>query len=320
MGEEPNPFQYEGSPYYGSNYRPADGVGRFFVWQGTFKEAIEESIAGKAGAPFVNVAVRGSTEWQRSNNQIKLIEEPKLDSGAITFKLAPSWSCMFQLETSNSDFFEDELRVGDDNYVPNDLRPQQDTFPNVNVSPDDGAFKNANSFALIGLMEDDYFSCDVDAEFSNIAQLRVRIDGVDYFDNTKPNENVWVRMIYMRRWDANYVWPEGQTGTTNPVPEPDNPYSDSTQNTQEVNDEIADFVNSGGTGELDLPESSGIVCPTGFVDNGYGICVKIENDGEIDPIQEEEFDIDSIDVSTFAIFITIGLVGYILKLALGGVN
>ena len=33
-------------------------------------------------------------------------------------------------------------------------------------------------------MEGYYLSIDVDADFSDTAQMRVRIDGVDYFDNT----------------------------------------------------------------------------------------------------------------------------------------
>lgn len=320
--EEPNPFQFQDSPY--TNTRPSDNLGRFQVWKGTFKQAIDASIRGDSGSPFVNVSVRGSTEWQRSDNQLKLIEESKKDSGAITFELAPSWSCLFQLETSNSDFFEDELRVGEDSYSGGDLRTDDSTFPNVYVSPDDGAFKNANSFALIGLMSGDYFSCDVDAEFSNIAQLRVRIDGVDYFDNTKPNENVWIRMIFMRTWEADYEWPKPTSSwqeglvdnlanfcdinSPNYDPEicaemkqdlEDSDYSDPT--TQE-------FTDDGG-------DSLTIQCAEGFVDNGYGICVRIEEEEEEEQ-EEEEFNLDDIEVSGMAMIGVLGLAVYIVILAI----
>jgi hypothetical protein len=204
--EEPNPFQFQDSPY--TNTKPSDNLGRFQVWKGTFKQAIDASIRGDSGSPFVNVSVRGSTSWQNSDNTLKLKEESSKDSGGLTFELAPSWSCLLELKTTNSDFFEDELRVGEDSYSGGDLRTDDSTFPNVYVSPDDGMFRNADSYALVGLMQGDYLSIDVDAEFSNIAQLRVRIDGVDYFDNTKPNEDVWVKMIFMRTWDASYEWPE----------------------------------------------------------------------------------------------------------------
>jgi hypothetical protein len=314
--EEPNPFQFQDSPY--TNTKPSDNLGRFQVWKGTFKQAIDASIRGDSGSPFVNVSVRGSTSWQNSDNTLKLKEESSKDSGGLTFELAPSWSCLLELKTTNSDFFEDELRVGEDSYSGGDLRTDDSTFPNVYVSPDDGMFRNADSYALVGLMQGDYLSIDVDAEFSNIAQLRVRIDGVDYFDNTKPNEDVWVKMIFMRTWDASYEWPETSSSWQQGLVDNLNRFCniDSPDFDPEICKEMREDLEDSDYSDPNTQEyTEELQCPLGFVDNGYGICVRIEEEEE-KVEEEEEFDLDDIEVSGMAMIGVLGLAVYIVILAI----
>lgn len=288
---EVNPFQFNQSPY-GTQYVPEDGKGRFEVFQGTFKQALDN--AGVAGFPFSQAWYRGSYEFQRSDNQIKLIEQTgfsRKNSGALHFTMARGWSCLFTLETANSDFFDDELAEKGFTYDPSEGgEPTTDgvanSYPIVGVSPDDGFTGQANSHAIIGLMEGDYFSCDVEGDYGDTAQLRVRIDGLDYFDNTPPNDNVWVRMYFMRYWDSSYTWPEESV----PI------YDD--------DDDDDDYVP--------------IQCEEGFIDNGFGVCVRINDDDvEDDGDDEDESPVNLDDVSGVAMIITGATVVYILKLALG---
>lgn len=289
MGTEPNPFQFTTDFRNGLDYIPADRKGRFQVFTGSFKEAMDN--AGVAGYPFSKAWYQGSTSWSNNDNTIKLREERSVNGGAIHFTLARNWSCLFQLETSNSDFFDDELVEQGFTYNPDDearVQSSSSEYPYVMVSPDDGFTGNANSFALIGLMEGDYLSIDVDADFSDTAQMRVRIDGVDYFDNTKPNEDVWVKMYFMRVWDSEYEWP----------PEP---------TTDPITDPITD----------PLPIIEGD-CPDGY-ELQNGICVF---KGDSEPLNgggssgEPNFDLDAIEVSEIAILAVLSIAGYILILAI----
>jgi hypothetical protein len=130
---------------------------------------------------------------------------------------------------------------------------------------------------------EDYMSFDIDAESSAVGQTRVRLDGTQYFQNKEHDNEVYITMIWLRKWNPDKVLTVEPEPEPSPEPEPE-PEPDNT-------------------------------CPPGFEDNGFGICVpKEDEDDEDDDEDDEDDDTDDVDVSTFAmvaLLATIGLIVYV---------
>ena len=272
------------------NFRPPDGRGRWEVWTGTFKDAVAE--AGTVNSPFASVNQGGVRNWSDGNMKIELDERTLTDSGALNVKLAPNYQAIFYVRTNNNDFFEDELLEGissdwddDDSWTENmeNVLDQLEEagYPSVWVQ-DNADFSDSRMVFGLDGNNQDYFSFDVDGDFSNIAQSRVRQAGTDMIDNTEASEEIYIQMWSCRKWNPNYVWPSESSGggsggsggsgssggtvdddgTAFPSPDPaDYEEEETTGNTQ-------------GTSNNDG-------CPEGQMMNAYGVCI-------IDPSYEAQ--------------------------------
>lgn len=262
-----------GDPYTfirGGNF--TSGTGGYRYWTGTFKEAIEQSEDGSAGSPFRKV-VRSNVQFQNSNKRMKIVHGTFAESGYASLMMNPGWEALFYVKTANNDFFEDKVLNDYETGKWNDSDPfdqevQEATdqlaaagYPTVWVQSN---AEFSDSRAIFGLdgSNDDYFSFDLESNSSKVGQARVRLDGIQFFSNSEPDNDVWITPIWIRVWDQNMTFP------TRPTQGP---------------------MEEGGTGDLDgdglidsedpdpnLPEDAVIVpdsCPVGFVDNGFGVCV-----------------------------------------------
>lgn len=258
---------------------PAIPKGRFEYATYTLKEAIDASIAGSPGSPF-EVILGGERSYQNGNNTLKLVDRDfGGTSGYVSLKMKQGFQSLWFLTTENNDYFDDQALEGirgewtsENEIATNDL---EGSWPTVWYQADtDGGL----SRTMFGLDEGDYVSIDIDGESSKVAQMRVRIGGVDYFNNRKINDETYLSKLWIRRWNPDYV-NQGYT-PIDPTPDPED------------------------------PPYEPITCPIGFVDNGFGICVPIEDDDQEDD-QEEERD-ETEDVSAGAILILIaGIAGII---------
>lgn len=263
MAEKPTPYQdlswirNDGLLPY-TNPRPSDSIGRWEYWTQDFKKAF--SVAGEAGTPFSHAKKNGSTSWQDTDtfgddSRLKLIDyDGGTDSGYVTFTMADGWQGMFYLYSDNDDFFDDNIK---ENYIYgawNDDDPHiEEIGEAVNDLEDEGwpavwVQSNAeytDSRAITGLDSGDYMSFDIDDESPNAAQARIRIGGDDYLSNTAQDTHMWITCIYLRKWNADYIWEEAE----GPPEKPDD-------------DEE----------EEDDPENP---CPAGQELNEYGICVLV---------------------------------------------
>jgi len=214
MSHPPNPYE-ELWPLR-EQTRPADGKGRWVYSTGTFKDAF--TYAGDSGTPFVlGSKIAGWHEWQNtvegagsipsSKARLKLKDAIYDPSGATYFKLQDGWQGLFYIKTLNNDFFEDEaidsVSSNWDDFQ-GSLEMLEGNWPTVWVQ-DDAEY--SDSRAIFALEGGDYASFDVDHDHADIAQMRVRIHGDDYFSNTATRDAIWVTCLWLRKWDATYDWP-----------------------------------------------------------------------------------------------------------------
>lgn len=274
---KPNPYQFiDGTT-------PYQNRGRFEYFSGSLKTAIETSRSGEAGSPFSKVVIGGDREYTNSNNTLKLIDSDGFTtSGIISLKMADGFQGLFLMRTENNDFFEDYNLEGissDWTNVDNHVEELEGEWPTVWVQ-DDAEFSDSRT--IFGLDSGDYVSVDIDAESSEAAQMRVRIGGVDYFDNRKHDNEVYLTMLWIRKWNPDFI---------RPMPE---------------DDQEEDYV---------PPTPTPTVCPVGQAPNEYGICVPIEEEEEGEEGQKEEETVEE-DVSAFAMVALLAAVGGIIYLAL----
>lgn len=313
VGSKPTP--YEGLswirndgilPY--TNPRPSDGIGRWEYWQGTFKEAFD--TAGTVGTPFSSAKKSGSSnaKWQDTgifgdNAKLKLIEYDDKTSGYMTFRMADNWQGLFYVKSDNDDFFQDEAKNSyiegnwndSDSFVNelgeaiNDL--EAEGFPSIWVQENS---EYTDSRMITGLDSGDYMSFDVDAESDEAAQSRVRLNGVDYLNNTQMDTNVYITCVMLRKWNADFIWP--------------------TSEDDEEEDE-----------EEDEPPVSN-PCPEGQEPNEFGICVLIPTPEpeECEPGFEwnpasltcEPIYNPADDVSTFGMIALLAAIGFVVFTAI----
>lgn len=267
----------KGNPYdfiKRGNYSSGTGGYRYFT--GTFKDAIDLSVDGAAGSPFRNIK-RSNVQYQNGNKRLKIVHGTFAESGYFSLTMSPGWEALFYVKTANNDFYEDNVLNdyvsgdwNDSDSFGNEVGEAQDQladagYPTVWVQ--DNA-EYSDSRAIFGLdgSNDDYFSFDLESNSSNVGQTRVRLDGIQFFSNKEPDNDVWITPIWIRQWVQDLTF--------------------ATRPTQGAMEE-------GGTGDLDgdgimdkddpnpnLPEGANITddptgtsCPVGFVDNGFGVCI-----------------------------------------------
>ena len=216
----------------GGNSRPSDGQGAWVYWGRSFKEAFSESRdSSVSNPPFkASEGPDGLRDWQASDNRLKLIDSDwSAESGQVFFRLNDGWQMLVYMKTENDDYFEDNssdrIRSNwrDKEYHAGELADE--TWPTVWVQ-DDAEFSDSRTMFVLNGDDDDYVSVDIDAEDSSIGQMRVRLDGEQYFSNTAVDDEVWITMVWLRRWDSSIVWPpEGSSsggggggGDTTPNP------------------------------------------------------------------------------------------------------
>ena len=279
MTTRPTPYQYM------NRGNPSTGMGQFQYYQGTFKEAIANSKDGIPGSPFKNVIIGGTKDYQDTDNfgddaRLELESVFTGTSGYVHLRMNPGWQGLFYVKSENNDFFEDnaidETKYGnwnnDDSFL-NELGEAlgqlENEWPSIWVQDNDWD----DSRTIFGLDQNDYLSFDVDAESGSVAQARVRIKGVDYIDNTESSNELFITCIWLRYWnpDLPSADPEPQ-----PTPEPE-------------------------------PSPEPTVCPPGFKDNGFGICIP-DNEGEEEEEEEEESDDEVSAAAMVAVVVGIGLV------------
>ena len=274
---KPNPYQFiDGTT-------PYQNRGRFEYFSGSLKTAIEISRSGEAGSPFSKVVIGGDREYTNSNNTLKLIDSDGFTtSGIISLKMADGFQGLFLMRTENNDFFEDYNLEGissDWTNTDNHVEELEGQWPTVWVQ-DDAEFSDSRT--IFGLDSGDYVSVDIDGESSEAAQMRVRIGGVDYFDNREHDNEVYLTMLWIRKWNADFI---------RPMPE---------------DDREEDYI---------PPTPTPTVCPIGQEPNEYGICVPIREDEDDQEEQNEEETVEE-DVSAFAMVALLAAVGGIIYLAL----
>tara|TARA_Y100000004_G_scaffold182241_1_gene228783 strand:- start:1412 stop:2380 length:969 start_codon:yes stop_codon:yes gene_type:complete len=271
--------------------RPADGVGRFEYWTGSFKEAFDSR--GDVGTPFKSGTKGGLNEWQDSgtfgdNMRLKLINnDGNTTSGYFTVKLADGWQGMFYVKTENNDYFED-LVQGE--FVTDNWNDDDDFIEEfgeaVNLLEDAGYpsiwvqdnAETTDSRMIAGLDSGDYISFDIDSESSNAGQARVRLNGEQFLDNVEADNEIWVTCVYLRFWNADYQWP--------PIDDDDDDDdNDDDDDDDNDNDDDPPFNPCQEGYELNdfgicvpIPEPEPVVCGDGFVlDPETNECVPIKN-------------------------------------------
>ena len=273
------------------NFRPADGRGRWEVYTGTFKDAVAE--AGTVNSPFASVNQGGVRNWSECNMKVELDERTFSDSGALNVKLAPNYQAIFYVRTNNNDFFEDNLQEGissdwedSDSWTENMENVldelEEAGYPSVWVQ-DNADFSDSRMVFGLDGNNQDYFSFDVDGDFSNIAQSRVRQAGTDMIDNTEASEEIYIQMWSCRKWNPDYVWPSESSGSGS------GGSGGSGSSEGSGGDSSGSGGDSSGMADMDSDETTGNTqgssnndgCPEGQMMNAYGVCI-------IDPSYEAE--------------------------------
>lgn len=265
-----NPYDY----IDGTN--PNIRKGRFEYLTSSLKKMIQDSIDEKAGSPFI-VILGGERSYQNNDNTLKLVDRDwSGTSGYVQLKMKSGFQSLFFVATENNDFFDDYaldgIRSGwtNENDLADDLEGQ---WPTVWYQADtDGGL----SRTMFGLDEGDHISIDIDGESSRVAQMRVRLSGVDYFSNVDINDETYLSKLWVRKWNANYERNDPTLPTiTDPNPNPD---------------------------------YDPITCPLGEIDNGSGVCIPDPNYVPIEPGPEPTKEDDVSAVAMVALVAGIALV------------
>ena len=206
----------------GTGDRPSDQTGAFAYYEGNFKAAYEFSRdnPNSPDAPFKTAILKTPYTWDSDADGIQhdiLIDDQIGSNGAIKISMNEGWQAAFFLTTENNDYFEDSIQDShassywtEDKLPPytrdvgaswtgalNELTPEKPVW----VQGDAEATDSRTAFILNG-DTNDYFSADIGGDYNTIAQFRVRINNIQYFDNTKIDDETWIQMVWLRKWDA----------------------------------------------------------------------------------------------------------------------
>jgi hypothetical protein len=310
----------------GGNY--SSGTGVFTYWNGSMKKAISDSKDGVDGSPFESVRTN-NLRYQDSgtygdDRRVKLIDSDYLATSSwLTFTLKPGWQGLFYIKTANNDFFEDYVsgdyvsdKWNNSDSFTEEIREATDLlseagYPSIWVQ--DNA-EITDSRAIVALDGDnaDYISFDIDSESSNVGQARIRIDGDQYLSNQEIDKDVWITLVWLRKWnpDATIAEPQGNDNEYAGPLLPDGSGDldgDGVPDGEDFDPYDPDVQNEGDTDYDDQGNVIGEVCPPGTKDNGSGICVPIEDDEEDDVDDEDDDDVD-LEVSTGAIVLVLAAI------------
>lgn len=219
-----NPNKNYGFVY--NDNRPYGVKGAWVKYSGSLKEAIAYSKTHDNG-PFANViGPKGGVdayEYLDDDEKLKLenFNWTSRKSGAIHIRMNAGWYAQVRITTENTDFFDDNRDEGDildENMAGWEKRPPEALYdaawPTMWISQSEWIADDVAEFVL---SPNDYISFDIDGEFSNIAQARIRMDGIDFVQNKKINNEVYIEFEWIAEWDADYparVEPvEGDIGT-----------------------------------------------------------------------------------------------------------
>ena len=197
--------------------------------------------------------IGGTRSYQNANNTLKLESVFRGTSGYVSLKMKTGFQSLFRILTENNDYFEDNALSSiksDWNDTADVLdRLEENGWPSMWIQ-DDAEF--SDSRAVFGLDEGDYVSIDVDGESSRVAQMRIRLSGVDFINGKELSNETFLTKLWVRKWDPNLPNPNI---TPEPSPDPD-PF---------------------------IPEPDR-ECPEGYVfDQTVGACVPIETDPDPEP-------------------------------------
>lgn len=282
------------SPYqFIDRTQPNVAKGQFVYYTATLKELIQAHIDGDQNSPFQTVYIGGTRSYDEGNNRLLLESVVFGTSGYVSLKMKSNFQALFYVRTENNDYFEDNAQdaISSDWSDTTDARQMlaEEGFPSVWVQ-DDAEFSDSRT--VFGLDSGDYFSIDVDGESSNVAQMRVRLSGVDYFNNKEISNETYVWKLWIRKWEADLENPD--------FVKDDGDQDDGDQDDGDQDDDQNDPISDD--------------CPDGFVyDPDVGACVPIEDDEDDD--DDDKDDTNPIDdVSGGAVVlvaIAIGLIIYV---------
>lgn len=276
------------SPYqFIDRTQPNQRKGQFVYYSASLKDLIQNHIDGSENSPFEKVIIGGTRSFDQDGNRLELESVVFGTSGFVSLKMADNFQALFYARTENNDYFEDNAQNAiSDDWEGTTAEPRQmladEGFPSVWVQ-DDAEF--SDSRAVFGLDSGDYVSIDVDGESGSVAQMRVRLSGVDYFNNREISNETYLSKLWIRKYEAD-------------LPNPD--YIDDDQD----DDQDEEIIEND-----DDPIKE---CPEGFrYDQEVGACVPIEDDQDDD----EEDDQPEVEVSGFAIVATVALIGVVIYAA-----
>lgn len=236
-----NPYQFI------NGTTPNINVGRFEYFEGSLKQAINAALSGQE-SPFESVVLGGTRSYQNNDNTLKLTDSDTwgTQSGWVSLKMASNYQGFWYLITQNNDYFGDNYVEGIEgiftttNEIADDLEGQ---WPTVWVQEDYAG----TSITMFGLDSGDYIAVDLDSLSNKAAQMRVRIGGVDYFDNTEIDADTWLSKLWIRKWNPDYI-------------------------SALTEDQIEDIEEGGGV-YIPPPFDVDTTCPIGQEKNEFGICV-----------------------------------------------
>ena len=208
----------------GTGDRPSDQTGAFAYYEGNFKAAYEFSRdnPNSPDAPFKTATLKSPYTWDSKVDGIQhdiLIDDQFRKNGAIKISMNDGWQAAFFLTTANNDYFEDSIQdshassnwsrdLTTAGYVSSrvgaswtgalgELTPEKPVWVQ-----DDAEYTDSRTAFILNGDTNDYLSADIGGDYDSIAQFRVRINGVQYFDNTKIEDDTWIQMVWLRKWDA----------------------------------------------------------------------------------------------------------------------
>ena len=208
----------------GGNTRPSDDRGKWVYWGGSFKEALAESRRSDvSNPPFKSVkGPRGLYNWLSSgdgtdDNKLELENDDIWGgdpSGSVSFTVNDGWQVFLYMRSENNDYFEDTAK---NDWIKSNFDDWSDDYggivddladhgwPVVWVQ-DNAEFSDSRTFFVLNGDDDDYVSVDIDSMESDIGQMKVRLNGEQYFTNTEHDNEVYMVPMWIRRWDPEFIW------------------------------------------------------------------------------------------------------------------
>ena len=244
MSKMPDP---NSNIFGGQISRPADGFGRWVYSSSSFEELFNASKDSSiAEPPFKEVIVGNAKSWKNTGDYDNVIAGRKgdgqkiylydsdgssADSGYFKAKAGDGWQFLFYIGTDNDDWFDEEASDGipgtwveSDNWT-EELTEAMNAMKGVNwptmwYESEDNVFAQTSKavFALNG-DTDDYVAIDVDSHSGDVGQFRIRMDNEQFVSNSEVDADVWITMLWARKWDSSYEWPAIAPPPPPPPPE-----------------------------------------------------------------------------------------------------